>query len=805
MKQYFFKLLLSLLLIPSGFFLQAQVGGIEFLVVDDLVQPIDSFQVFVIKKDSIYTNQAPGVLVIDSLEAGIYSFELSAKGFEKFTLFEKEIKQNQIQSVEIDLIPAIIEVMDDTAVLKIRKQTYAKTAESPLSLRNLVAEEISRSPGANRDISKALQALPGVTSVSSFRNDLLIRGGGPNENRFFIDKVETPIINHFATQGAGGGPRGIINVDFIGEVDFYSSAFPANRGNALSSVLDFKYRKAAKGPINVRGVAGLDDYILMADGQSNKGDWEYLVSARQSNLGLLFGLLDIPILPKYKDFQGKVRKKFSNGDELYVIGIGSIDEFNINFDVERTDENLSAIDASPQEAPQRSYTFGLVYEKQIKRSKLNFIVSRDYLSNGALKHKGNTNNPLDLLFDYNSTESNNRLRVEYEYKLGNWNLYSGLGAEQANYTNDSYLKRVFGNKIIEDESSTEINFGKYFLFTNADTRLFNNKLRLSMGVRTDFSDYATNLQNPIEQISPRMAASLKLTNKLNFNFATGLYYQLPPFTVLGFQFKDEFLNKEAATYTQNFHLAGGLEYQTESNAKISLEGYYKKYNNYPFSIRSGVNLANLGSDFGVLGVEPIAYTGEGETYGMEFLAQQRLSTKMYGLVSYTLGWSRFNNSAGDFIPSAWDARHILNMTVGRNFKKNWNIGTRFRLQSALPQTPFDLNQSALVNTWDVNQFAVQDFSRLNSQRGVLAHQMDLRIEKKKYYKNFTLGFYADIVNLYGGPTADERDFYLLKRDAAGEPIIANPGDPQDQQRYEIELFKPEANTPIPFIGLIFEF
>ena len=121
--------------------------------------------------------------------------------------------------------------------MTIRANRFQRNVESPLSLKSLNATEIERLPGANRDVSKVIAALPGVASRATFRNDIIIRGGSPGENKFYLDGIEVPNINHFATQGSSGGPVGLLNVNFIREVDFYSGAFPANRANGLSSVI----------------------------------------------------------------------------------------------------------------------------------------------------------------------------------------------------------------------------------------------------------------------------------------------------------------------------------------------------------------------------------------------------------------------------------------------------------------------------------------------------------------------------------------------------------------------------------------
>lgn len=108
--------------------------------------------------------------------------------------------------------------------------------------------------------------MPGVLSSPAFRNDFVVRGGGPAENRFYLDEVELPNLNHFATQGASGGVVSIVNIDFVREVNFYSGAFPAACGNMLSSMLDFHQIEGNPDRIKVRATVGATDYGLSLDG-----------------------------------------------------------------------------------------------------------------------------------------------------------------------------------------------------------------------------------------------------------------------------------------------------------------------------------------------------------------------------------------------------------------------------------------------------------------------------------------------------------------------------------------------------------
>ena len=140
---------------------------------------------------------------------------------------------------------------------------------------------------------------------------MIVRGGSPSENRFYLDGIEIPNINHFSTQGASGGPVGILNADLIREVNFYTGAFPTDKGNALSSVLDFKLRDGDMERNSLKATLELLKSPLLPTGISGKKT-SYLVSVRQSYLQFLFDMLDLPFLPTFTDVQFKLKPGSTN-------------------------------------------------------------------------------------------------------------------------------------------------------------------------------------------------------------------------------------------------------------------------------------------------------------------------------------------------------------------------------------------------------------------------------------------------------------------------------------------------------------
>lgn len=265
-----------------------------------------------------------GHFEITGITPGSYRLQASFLGYKPTVTAEFRVANKDI-FFPIELEPASESLQEVSVVAS----PFRKTAESPLGLRVIGFKEIEKSAGGNRDISRVVQSFPGVASTAAFRNDLMVRGGGPSENRFFLDGVEIPNINHFSTQGASGGPVGIINPDFIREVNFYSAAFPAARGNALSSVLDFKLQDGNKEKFSLRGVLGASDIGVSVNGPM--GDkTTYQVSVRRSYLQFLFDMIGLPFLPTFTDAQFKIKHSFNKKNELTFLGLGAIDDMKLN-------------------------------------------------------------------------------------------------------------------------------------------------------------------------------------------------------------------------------------------------------------------------------------------------------------------------------------------------------------------------------------------------------------------------------------------------------------------------------------------
>ena len=226
----------------------------------------------------------------------------------------------------------------------------------------------------------------------------------------------------------------------------------------------------------------------------------------------------------------------------------------------------------------------------------------------------------------------------------------------------------------------------------------------------------------------------------------------------------------------------------------------KQYSNYPFSIKDSISLANIGSDFGVVGNEAVSSSSSGRSYGAEFLYQQKLYKGFYAVLAYTWVRSEFLDKNNNYVPTSWDSRHIVSLTGGKRFKNGWEFGMRWLFSGGAPYTPYDIATSSLINNWNINGVGLLDYNNLNSQRESSFHQLNIRVDKKLYLKQFNMNFYFDVQNVYGYQ-AKLAPILLLDTDANGQAVV----DPNDPTRYQTKLIENASGIVQPTLGIIIEF
>ena len=755
-------------------------------------QPLEFVNVLVVGLGIGASTDANGNFLITQVPPGIYRLQASFLGYK--TELTPEYRVNHVT-------PYVqIELEEENASLNevvVTASPFQKVPESPVSLRVIGLQEIEKAPGAKRDISKVVQNYPGVAfSPIGYRNDLIVRGGGPSENRFYLDGVEIPNINHFSTQGASGGPVGLIDADLIRSVKFYSGAFPADKGNALSSVLDFSLRDGDMERNSLKATLGASEVSLSSNGHiGNKTS--YLVSVRQSYLQALFKILGLPFLPAYTDASFKIKTRFDSHNELTLLGLGGIDRMKLNLGIEG--EDAEYMRSYLPEINQETYTVGGVYRHYSQRHVQSIVLSQSYLNNRNVKYRDNDESSEEnLTLRLGSIEQETKLRMENTSSWSVWKVKAGFDLNYSRYKSNEYRK-VFANALREYDYHTDLSLWRWGMFASVDYAAPDKSFTASMGVRTDGNNYSDKMKELWRQLSPRLSVSYRLIEGLTLSGHVGLYYQLPSYTALGFKGEEgEYVNRHL-DYISVSQESLGLSWTPNENMELSVEGFYKLYGHMPFSLSDQIPLSCKGNDYGTIGNEALSSEAKGRSYGVELMFKWLLTQKLNLSSSLTIFKSEFKDGEqGSYVPSAWDNRFILNMSGTYNFPKHWSLGAKVSCIGGSPYTPYDVEKSSLVEAWNVQGRAYYDYSRYNQERLPVFGQLDVRVDKTFYLKKCMLGFYLDIQNI----TASK----LRQPDALmSTGQIENPSAPLSEQRYVMKSIRQESGTLLPTLGITFEY
>jgi outer membrane receptor for ferrienterochelin and colicin len=784
------KFLSIFFLLFTSFLLGQNIGSLNGRILDiQSQQPLPGATVLLEGTGIGVVTDDEGYFIINDIPSQSYNIVASFLGYQNETLYNVIVKSVGNRPILFEL-EEVTEALDEVVIVR---SPFRTSRDTPLSTQSFSAVEIETYPGGNNDITKVVQSMPGISpSIGGFRNDIIIRGGAPNETVYYLDGIEIPNINHFSTQGSAGGPVGMINVSFVRDVTLSSSAFGAEYDNPLSGVLAFEQREGDPNKFGGNFRFGASEAGLTLEGPLFRKDKDrpanttFLFSVRRSYLQFLFELIGLPIRPDYWDYQWKIKHEIDAYNSLTFIGIGAIDDFSVKAPDEFDAEQQATLDQVPI-IDQRSTTVGLSWKRNYKNGKgfMTTALSTNRLENVFSRYEDNTTRT-GTIFQNDSFEWETKLRYQTTFYTDQWKWSSGFNIQQSSYQNNTIFNYY------DIAYNTSIDFAKYGLFVKGSRKLLNDRLDLTLGLRTDADSFSTG-SNLIDNLSPRIAFSYALTENQQWklNATAGRYFKIPTYTMLGFQNERSLFVNQDASYVRSDHLVAGLEYNFTPSSRFTLEAFLKNYSNYPVSVVDGVSLANKGGGFEVLGNEEIVSNGTGQSSGLEFLFQQKLSNNFYGVFAYTYFFSEFTGLDLVSRPSVWDSRHLISFTGGYKLKRNWEVSARWRFAGKNPYVPTDLDASL-----EAYPEIILDYDRLGEVKLNAFNLADIRIDKKWNFKDLSFNFFFEIQNFLGQPNPAPEE-YGLNRDLTGEVILP---------RSLVPVSTNEGNsTPLPSFGFVLYF
>jgi hypothetical protein len=705
----------------------AQTGRINGVVVDKISQePLPVVNVQVLGTQLGASTNANGRFAILGLDFGTYSLRASLVGYEPVVLSDVVVNSGKPTDLVIRLtqMPVGLEAIEVTA------SYFSKNPDAPLSVQRLSYEEIRRSPGGFEDVVRAISVFPGVAQVEPGRNDLVVRGGAPSENLFVVDNIEIPNINHFGAQGSTGGPLSFINLDFVRETSFSTGGFGVRYGDRLSSVLNIDLRNARRDRLGGKATVSATMFGLNVEGPVQENG-SFILSARRSYLDFIFKASGFSFVPEYWDFLGRLDLDLDENNRLTVLAITALNDVIFSYDSAEDRIDNARIYGTKQS----QYSAGLSWRHLFKNGFTTITLGRWYVEYEG-KQQDIFLNPIFLNF---SEESETDLRADVVLKAFRGNTEITFGSQVKRVRGDYTIKlptfvTSFGDTLLTDLDDEGGAGYKASVYAQVVQQL-PLRLLVTLGGRIDYFGVIDRKL----YFSPRGSLGYNLSPQTSLTLSVGLYHQFPSYVWLVGTPVNTSLD---AIRVEQYIL--GVEHLPLADVKLRVEAFAKRYRDYPASVdRTYLVMANTGGgyagaedNFASFGLDHLVSAGLGRSYGVEFLAQKKLSEiPLYGLVSITLSDARFTPLDGKERPGAYDQRAIANVSGGYRFDERWEASLRFRFATGRPYTPY-------------NPDGTQDPSRYNSGRLENTHSLDVRVDRRWNFAGWALIAYVDIQNVY---------------------------------------------------------
>ena len=670
-----------------------------------------------------------GTFVIPGVPVGSYTLECRYLGYEPQIVTDIIVRPERRTTAPIAMKISAL----SSGEVTVRAGYFPAETEHPLSLASFSFEEIRRAPGAAGDISRILLGLPSLAKVNDQSNALIVRGGSPLENAFYIDNIPVPNINHFPVQGASAGPLGMVQVDFIEETKFHAGGFSAAYGDRLSSILDITFREGNRKEIDAQLDLSFVGFGGAVEGPLPGGKGAWLIAARRSYLDLVVKTFAVgsTAAPWWGDYQGKLVWELSPKHRLSALFLCGDDHNNPDHQTAMDNKMLYY---GKQDINQG--TAGVSWRA---------LWSRRGYSNTAIS--GTRSRFRENFFDTNSNIALLRNRSdEYDVNLDHkthlrvsdhFSLQFGLQARRLESRYDNLygaFSDVLGDSTAALSVADKLSSHKIGGFVNGMIAP-HPKWSVTLGVRSDY--FAANRR---QTWSPRASLAWQIDPLTRISAAAGLYHQNLPVLLLAQAPGNRRLQDPRA-----IHTLLGLERLLTENTRFTLEWYEKKYDRFPIDPGQPslfvVDELFYGNGFFAAHQDMIS-TGEARSRGVEAMVQKKLAQNFYGLVSASYFRTRFRDGEQRWRDRVYDNRFLLSLQGGYKPAHAMEVSARWIYAGGAPYTPVDAKASAAAGR------TVLDAGRINGFRYPAYHSLNLRVDRRLTFSGSNLVAYLSVWNLY---------------------------------------------------------
>jgi uncharacterized protein YbjT (DUF2867 family)/ligand-binding SRPBCC domain-containing protein len=709
----------------------AGVGTLRGRVMDSAGNRATNVAVCVPATSQCAVTDADGGFVV-TMRPGTYSLEIVAPGQPLVVSDEVQVRAGLDSILEIAL-PALDGLQQTVTVTA---PQFVQPEEVKTSSFLIAPVDIAGSAGALQDVSRYVQALPGVAiGTDDFRNDLIVRGGSPLENLYIVDNVEIPNINSFANFASAGGTVSIVDVQLIDSVTFLTGGYPAPFGNRTSSVLQIAQREGRRDRVAGRatvGFAGAGGVVEGPIGSTRKGSW--IVSARRSFLDLFTSDTGIGGVPVLYTVNGKAIYDLSSRDRIWFVNLTGVDTIRLGLtDSSDLSDELSNLDiqydgwrSATGFNWQRTYRsgvglFGITHSRASVGQRIT-----DLLRNGVPAPDTPVADQIAagaLVFREQSSEAETTVKYDLTMSvpfLEKIQAGGSMKASRIDYdaaspfgTDSPFFAVSDANPFVLRERFTAFQGSAYV----QATRPVMGAVTATLGMRVDHYPFIS-----ATRTSPRLGVDYAVTPRLTLRASYGQYYQQPFFLFLKAYPENRLLSPFAAD-----HYVGGLTFEADASTRVSVEGYRKRYRDYPVSSQiPSLSLANVGDTFAVREILfPMISAGDGSVNGIEASLERRVKpgSRWNGQANLAFSRARYAGLDGVPRPGSFDYPVVANVLGFYRLTSAWSVSIKMAYLGGRPFTPIDPAPST------AQRRAVYDLSRVNNERAQDYFRADLRVDR----------------------------------------------------------------------------
>jgi len=726
------------------------LGVIKGKILDyETQQPLAGITVSVRDTDLCALSDTNGLYSIPDIPVGFYVLTFQMERYYTDTRTDVIVRSDRTTFLNVHLLTVRM-ISEEVSVTA---DYFSKTRENPGSRIQINAEELRRDAGSASDVSRALYNVPGIIKVDEESNDLIVRGGSPVENGFYIDNIFVPNINHFPQWGASGGNISMLNMDFIESIQIYTGGFDASYGNRLSSIIDIGYREGDRERIAGQLNLSMLGYGAQIEGPlpNQRGAW--MISANKSYLEIIRKIMDSDGHSGYQDIQGKLNYDLDDSNSLSLLTIFGSSQTTDKpeemrqsgkFDYDREKFNTATIGLN-----WRHLWGGRGYSDTSMST--SFMDGREdewRVSDDELLYSASYRNRWLMFRNVNNLNISDSHQLKFGFEAQNIRFRS-----TESYDNE--------------EKSLDGTFGAAFL--TYVVYPFQN-FSFSSGLRLDYVPISERVH-----FSPRLSFTWVLNNRLSINGAFGLYYQQMPLFLLMVHADNQKLQEMKAR-----HLVLGFTYLLQDDTQLTLEAYDKQYDNFPMKGEAPYffvidDVSGDDAKFGNWGL--LVDKGKAYARGIELTIQKKLAKKLYGLVSLIYYRAKYRDLMGVWRNRLYDNRLIFCLSGGYKPNKFWEFNARWTWGGNRAFTPVNEEKSIQygfpwVDIDDIMNGYLNDYKNLS-----------LRVDRRFYFKKTNLVLFAGALNILGF----ENELYRY--------WISGPNIYESQYMW----------STIPYIGFEFEF